>query len=286
MTVAGLVWAGISPLSAGEALSGEEEGEEGLPGNGTSQGDAFPGGSGDGSIKDYLYKVRNPDTAFVDDLYLDQREMQLLQRVLERLNRLCACVGDGNFSVLGFDEALGIARRQESIGVFSSEELAFIEMLHSRDARDYGFFGTKPVNALTHRIDPADIVKVPSSGNYLFKGDSLEKYGRIRAVLGEDVILTSGIRGIVKQLYLFLNKARRHGGNLSLASRSLAPPGYSYHAVGDFDIGQKGFGVHNFTERFTSTSVYRELIERGYIDNRYWRDNMLGVRYEPWHIKL
>ncbi|MCK5517135.1 MAG: D-alanyl-D-alanine carboxypeptidase family protein, partial [Desulfobulbaceae bacterium] len=75
-------------------------------------------------------------------------------------------------------------------------------------------------------------------------------------------------------------------GNLSLASRSLAPPGYSYHATGDFDVGQKGFGGGNFSEEFTTTPVFKRLARRGLVEYRYKRDNMLGVRYEPWHIKL
>ena len=90
----------------------------------------------------------------------------------------------------------------------------------------------------------------------------------------------------MKQFYLFLSKAMRFDGNLSLASRSLAPPGYSYHATGDFDVGQKGFGGGNFDESFITTSVFKELTKLGYVEYRYGRDNLLGVRYEPWHIKL
>jgi zinc D-Ala-D-Ala carboxypeptidase len=279
VAVANLLWGRIA--SAAETLFAMEDGA--LPNN-------LPGGeevsAAVNPIKDYLYKVRNPDLAFTDDVYLDTGEQQLLVAVLQRLERLCAHVGDGNFTTLSFDEALNIANRQVSVGQFSEQELAFMEMIYGRDAKDYGFYGARQVTSLTQRITSSATIKIPNSGNYLFKGESFEKYGKIRTALGEEVILTSGIRGIVKQFYLFLNKTHRHGGNLSLASRSLAPPGYSYHGIGDFDIGQKGFGKHNFTEQFESTQVYRFLTERGYIDNRYWRDNLLGVRYEPWHIKL
>ena len=85
---------------------------------------------------------------------------------------------------------------------------------------------------------------------------------------------------------LFLNKAYKSNGNLSVASRSLAPPGYSYHGVGDFDVGQVGFGADNFTARFTSTEVFKKLENLGYINLRYQKDNLLGVRFEPWHIKV
>jgi len=100
------------------------------------------------------------------------------------------------------------------------------------------------------------------------------------------VVLTSGVRSVIKQFMLFLTKAYHHDGNLSLASRSLAPPGYSYHGVGDFDVGQIGFGVDNFTARFVETDVFQRLADLGYIDLRYQQDNPWGVRFEPWHIKI
>ena len=45
-------------------------------------------------------------------------------------------------------------------------------------------------------------------------------------------------------------------------------------------------GADNFTLRFTTTRVYRKLKDLGYINIRYVEDNMLGVRFEPWHIKV
>ncbi len=83
-----------------------------------------------------------------------------------------------------------------------------------------------------------------------------------------------------------MGKAIETDGNLSQASRSLAPPGYSYHAVGDFDVGKVGFGLDNFTEAFSQTNEYHRMIDLGYIDIRYTKRNPFGVRHEPWHIKI
>ena len=240
----------------------------------------------DYSLKDYLTKIRNPDTPHPSDIVLDATDQLLLSDVVARLERLSDVIGYGNFAVLGFDDAIQFASAQQKVGSFSRNELDFLEMIYSRDASDYGFYGSKQVTRLTQTISTHDIEKIPSTGNYLFKGDAVKKYKQIKTILGEEAVLTSGIRGIVKQFYLFLHKARRHDGNLSLASRSLAPPGYSYHARGDFDIGQRGMGGANFSERFTGTSVFKKLTERGFVEYRYKRDNLLGVRYEPWHIKL
>jgi zinc D-Ala-D-Ala carboxypeptidase len=252
----------------------------------TGQGDQPGQRLDDAQLKDYLVKIRNPDAYHPDDIVLDAGQQQLLGEVMERLERLCLTVGNGNYTLLGFDEALAIARKNSSVGAFTRVELDFMEMIYSRDADDYGFYGSRQVVTLLQVIDDEETVKIPQTGNFLFKGQSLEKYERIKRDLGEEVILTSGIRGIVKQFHLFLGKARRHGGNLSLASRSLAPPGYSYHATGDFDIGQKGLGEGNFSEMFITTPVFKRLAEEGFVDYRYWRDNRFGVRYEPWHIKL
>ncbi len=71
-----------------------------------------------------------------------------------------------------------------------------------------------------------------------------------------------------------------------MVSRSLVPPGYSYHAAGDFDIGVAGAGRRNFTLALARTEEYQKLIELDYVEIRYPRNNPFGVRYEPWHIKV
>jgi len=237
-------------------------------------------------IKDYLMKVRNPDAIHREDIYLDPSQVQLLNDVVARFERLMTTIGHGNFSIVGFDEALYYAEQYSNIEPFTVQELEFLDMIFHREATDYGFYGKKQVTQLTQEIDRNEVVKIPDSGNFLFRGDAEVKYEKIKNTLGDEVLLTSGIRGLVKQFYLYLHKASRHDGNLSLASRSLAPPGYSYHATGDFDIGQVGLGEDNFSERFTDTPVFKKLAEQGYVEYRYQRDNLLGVRYEPWHVKL
>lgn len=237
-------------------------------------------------IKDYLTKIRNPDRFHHDDIILDDKGKQLLKAVVKRLSRLQGTVGHGNFCVFDFDTSIHAARRYPGIGEFTKEELDFLEETFFRDAKDYGFMGDKQIVRLTAGINERDFSKIPYTGNYLFKGESQRKYAELQKRIGKELILTSGIRGITKQFYLFLNKACAYNGNLSLASRSLAPPGYSFHATGDFDVGQRGFGGGNFSVKFTSTPVFHSLTSKGYVEYRYEKDNMLGVRYEPWHIKL
>jgi len=240
----------------------------------------------DRHIRDYLSKIRHPDRPNKNDIILDSGQFQLLQAVVEKFTLVQAIIGHGNFSILGFEDVLRISNQYSEIGKLTPRELEFLEMLYYRDAREYGFNGKKLIDTMTHAINKRDLQKTPYNGSYLFRGKSVEKFARVKKDLGEDLVLTSGIRGLTKQFFLFMHKSYRHGGNLSLASRSLAPPGYSYHATGDFDVGQKGFGSGNFTEKFTSTYVYKKLAIKGFVNCRYDRDNMLGVRYEPWHIKL
>lgn len=246
----------------------------------------WPAAEYDRNIKDYLDKMRNFDSPHHDDLLLGHGDRQLLKSSLARFNRLQRLVGHGNFHLLSFDEALIYAGNNAGVGSFTGQELNFLEKIFYDDARPYGFLGEKPVRNITDRIRIREVVKVRGTGNYLHRGEALQMYKKIRRELGKEVILTSGIRSVVKQFLLFLDKADQCNGNLSQASRSLAPPGYSFHSVGDFDVGQVGFGALNFTNRFAETDVFRKLVDLGYIKLRYNQDNLLGVRYEPWHIKV
>jgi len=240
----------------------------------------------DSHIKDYLHKMRNFNVHHQGDIRLDRRQFQLLKSCVNRFKRVQRTVGHGNFYLLSFDEAISVARNYSRVGRFTRAELDFLELIFYFDASNYGFFGKKPLKNITDRVKRREVVKIPYTGNYLYKGHPLQTYKEIMRGVGDGVVLTSGVRSVIKQFLLFLNKAYGNEGNLSLASRSLAPPGYSYHGISDFDVGQVGLGADNFTERFTSTTVYKKLNEQGYVRIRYPLDNLLGVRFEPWHIKV
>lgn len=238
------------------------------------------------TLDQYLAKIRNFDANHGTDIYLNETNAKLLLPTLARLERVQNFVGHANFNLLGFDEMLYFARNYATIGKFEPAELAFLDEIFNADATKYGFFGDKITNALTQRVNQKDVEKIAGSGHYLLKGDSLNHYRQIRQDVGTDLMLTSGIRNVVKQMHLFLAKTFQSDGNLSRASRSLAPPGYSYHGVGDFDVGKVGYGEQNFTADFSKTSEYQRLINLGYVDIRYTDTNLFGVRYEPWHIKV
>lgn len=233
-----------------------------------------------------LDKVRYFESEFHDDVYLPKEQRRTLLSVALRLGRAQKVVGHGNFNVLGFDEAIRFGRKYSKIGRFTKDELAFMEMIFETQATEYGFFGEKVSGNLTDRIAKKDIVKVPYSGHYLFAGDSLNYYDKLKKDVGKNIILTSGIRSNVKQMMLFLNKAVESEFNLSKASRSLAPPGHSFHGIGDFDVGRIGWGAKNFTDQFAQTREFKTMEDLGYVQIRYTSDNRLGVRYEPWHIKV
>lgn len=233
-----------------------------------------------------LEKVRLFENDFHDDVFLPADERRILLSVALRLGRVQKIVGHGNFNVLGFDEAIRFSKKYSKIGRFTEEELAFMEMIFETQASEYGFFGEKVSESLSDRIAKKDIVKVPYSGHYLFAGDSLNYYNKLTKDVGKNIILTSGIRSNVKQMMLFLNKAVESEFNLSKASRSLAPPGHSFHGIGDFDVGRIGWGAKNFTDQFAETREFKKMEDLGYVQIRYTSDNRLGVRYEPWHIKV
>ncbi|MDC0598791.1 M15 family metallopeptidase [Gammaproteobacteria bacterium] len=240
----------------------------------------------DAQVDSYLSKIRNFDADYANDIYLSESNRQLLAPTLARLERVQNYVGHGNYNLLGFDEMLFFARNYEAIGAFESAELNFLEEIFFADANNYGFFGEKVTQGLTNRFSSEAVEKISGSGHYLLKGESLNHYKQIHQDVGERLLLTSGVRNIVKQMHLFLAKAQQSQFNLSKASRSLAPPGHSFHGIGDFDVGKIGLGELNFTVDFSNTEEFRRMISLGYIDIRYTDSNRFGVRYEPWHIKI
>jgi len=212
-------------------------------------------------------------------------EQAMVDAVIERLNKVMAIVGFGNFNIISFDEVLKVSRNYSKVGEFTTEELAFIEELFYKDPKEFGFFGIRTCNDLTQPICKKDVYKVPKTGHYIFK-DYLPLYNRLVQDVGDTLILTSGVRSVSKQLSLFLSRVKRSNYDFCKASYSLAPPGYSYHSVGDFDVGKVGFGLANFSSRFAQTKEFKKLKQLPYVDIRYFEGNSDGVRYEPWHVKV
>lgn len=238
------------------------------------------------AVRDNLEKVEKFDQTFSQDIFLSADKNYIFETTLKRILRVKNIIGYANFNLLSFDDMLLYAHRYPKIGRFTKSELAFIDEVFFFDANEYGFYGNKVIKELTSKINKKETVKISGSGHYLFQGDALIKFNQLENDLGPNLILTSGVRSIVKQLQLFLSKLKTSEGNISLASRSLAPPGHSYHGIGDFDVGKKDFGKLNFTSKFAETKEYKRLIELKYIDLRYTKNNQVGVRYEPWHIKV
>jgi len=240
----------------------------------------------DQAIKDRLVKSQFFNRHFQDDVFLGAGELVLLKSSLTRLKRVQRLIGYANFCLVSFDDVLIYARSYSRVGRFTKAEIEFLEKIFYTPAKSYGFMGDKPIVTMTATMKPGKTQKISGTGNYLFRGKPVQMYKDIRKQVGKDAVLTSGIRGVSKQFLLFLNKVASSRGNLSMASRSLAPPGYSFHGISDFDVGKKGLGIDNFTEKFTQTRVYNQLSDLGYIKFRYDQKNDLGVRFEPWHVEV
>lgn len=226
------------------------------------------------------------DQNFRDDIYFTGERFEMIKRMARKFSQVQNFVGAGNFNLVGIDEFLRYTYYAGGIDRTTQAEKKFLEEIFYFDANKYGFTGDKVFKNLTDNLKKKHTVKIPYSGHYLRKGESYDLYQKVKKDVGETLILTSGVRAIAKQFHLFLSKSLETGGNLSKASRSLAPPGYSFHGRGDFDVGKIGHGLRNFTDDFASTDEYKRLIDLGYVNIRYTQSNLLGVRFEPWHIKV
>jgi len=220
------------------------------------------------------------------DAFIEEKYIQEFISVREKLKLVQRHIGYGNFNILGFDDMLKIVKSSSNINDFTKEELSFFEFLFYYNPSYHGFFGERISQNITETINKNDVVKIPHTGHYLFKGEAENTYSKMCEDIGSSLTLTSGVRSIVKQTKLFLDKLDSVDGNLSIASKSLAPPAYTYHTISDFDVGKKGFGYANFTSRFALTQEFIKMRKLKYIDMRYTINNKDGVRYEPWHVKI
>lgn len=246
------------------------QGQESAPGNGLDD--------------DYRLKMEKFYEPHSDDISVMGKELSLLESCWLKLKQVSDQVGYGNFHVLGFDAFRKLCAQNRSIGALAADELAFIEEIFYRDAHVYGFFGERVFKDITCEIAVNDTVQL-DNGQFLYQGTPVKLYEKLSTHIGSSLVMTSGIRSVAKQLHLFMDKALVNRGNLSLASRAIAPPGYSFHGCGDFDIGRSGWGARNFTREFESTFEFKELYRLGYVKLRYPYGNRLGVRYEPWHVE-
>ncbi|MDD4856104.1 MAG: D-alanyl-D-alanine carboxypeptidase family protein [Sulfuricurvum sp.] len=208
----------------------------------------------------------------------------LVSSLLKKLIIVQNQVGYVQFNILSFDDLLKMASQCKS--PLQPSEIDFIESIFYGDPRKYGFYGERTVPELTVVTPQKDVIYMDKTGHFLMKGAATEKFAQLKHLIGPDLVLTSGVRAPVKQLYLFLKKMDNSGGDLRLTSTSIAPPGFTFHSVGDFDIGKAGYGQFNFTEKFQETDVFKKLYDGGYITIRYTSNNPYGVRFEPWHIKV
>jgi len=64
------------------------------------------------------------------------------------------------------------------------------------------------------------------------------------------------------------------------------PPEHSFHGIGDFEVSKVEYGARQFTADSSCARQFRKLGDLGYLDICYLEQNLLGVRCEPWHIKV
>lgn len=219
-------------------------------------------------------------------VWIKERQIGTFLSTCEKIEKVKRIVGYGNFNILSFDHLLIYAARYSQVGAFSKKEKDLMEEMFYEDPRKYGFYGKRTAPSITTTIAEKEVVKIPHTGHYLFKGHSQKYFDRVINDVGSSLVLTSGVRSVVKQMNLYFNKIKSTRGNISLASRSLAPPAFSYHSIGDFDVGKKGWGHKNFTASFARTEEFWKLRRLPYISIRYTLGNKDGVRFEPWHVEI
>ena len=205
-----------------------------------------------------------------------------LRALAMRLESVQRVIGQGRFNLVSFADVRAAAKRTPQGALTAVEESTCSELFHL-DARRIGFLGARVVRDMNYALPQAQLVRV-GGGQHLFPAANA-LFDRARVAVSPQLIVTSGARGVPKQMLVFLRSALR-AGIIARHVHTVAPPGYSYHAVGDMDVGDRALGGANFTEAFANSSTYRKLIALPYVRLRYPRNNALGVSFEPWHLQV
>jgi D-alanyl-D-alanine carboxypeptidase len=259
------------PLSRRSLLSRSLAAAAGLAAAGVHDVAAIPGAAGIGG-----QAMAAPAIA-----PLPEWPLARLRALARRLEAVQGVIGHGRFNLVSFDDVRAAAPRTAA-GALTAAETAEFEALLALDARRIGFLGKRVVTQLSYRL-PANLVDVGRGQHVFAEANAL--FVRARAAVGEQLIVTSGARGIPKQMLVFIGSALR-AGLVARRVHSVAPPGYSYHAVGDIDVGDRRLGGTNFTEAFAQSETYRKLAALPYIRFRYPPGNPFGVQFEPWHLEV
>jgi D-alanyl-D-alanine carboxypeptidase len=245
---------------------------------------AFELNAGQGPLDaDYFSRMIAADQPYDGDRYLEPSELAFARKVIDRLRAVEAHVGHGRFNTLGFEKVFKVASDLPSAR-FSVPQIRFMRALFGRSNTFFDYRGARVSEEFLAHHNPEDLVHYPEDGDYLIDGEPSRRFDALKQKLGNSLTLMSGYRGHPKQMLLYLDKVVASDGNLSLASRNRAPAGYSYHFSGDFDIGDRRFGDANFSRQFLKSPVYQATLQSDEWAQRYPHHNVLGVRFEPWHI--
>lgn len=212
--------------------------------------------------------------------------MPTLSSLAERLHRLRSLVGFARFNLIGLDEGLTLARNYPRVGEFSAAELKLLDEFFAADPVHWGFHGSRVTSDISREIPQNEVVKIRGSGHYLYRGEAQSLFKRLRRDIGTQLHLASGVRNVLKQAQLFCDKLIACEGDFRQTTRWVAPPGHSFHAAGDFDLGLPELGSGNLTEAFADTDAFHKLSRLNYAELRYPRENPYGVAFEPWHIRV
>lgn len=219
------------------------------------------------------------DKELVKSIQNEKESLIHYKEILKKLVQAKRQVGFTDFNIISFEELL------KEVYLTHKEKTVFEELFYT-DATTFGFHDMRISALLNEKISKREVVKIPRTGHYLYRGKPHTTYNKIQKDLHGSIVLTSGVRSNVKQTYLFLNKLLACGGDFNETSKSVAPPGHSFHLAGDFDIGKQGFGMKNFSTALIKTDAYQELLELNYIKLRYGQKSSSSVKYEPWHLKI
>lgn len=221
----------------------------------------------------------------VKDYILTKPELISLKSLDKKIGVVFRHIGYKKSNIINYYDFIKELNASKGLTPLTKNEKEIFDKIYYMDAKEFGFKGARVSSSYKKFIKKEDLIDV-GSGHYLYRGKSYRLYEQISRDTNDTIMITSGFRNVLKQFYIFTMRVIKLKGDMTKAKDLIAPPAYSYHYHGDFDIGVVGMGIDNFTSKIIEYKEYQKLIDLGTISIRYTKYNKIGVKYEPWHIKI
>ncbi|HID98410.1 MAG TPA: hypothetical protein EYP57_09545, partial [Thermodesulfobacteriaceae bacterium] len=240
-----------------------------------------------------IHKTPDPDMGLEDDVWATPSQTLMIYSCLDKLNRVQRLTGFGKFNYICMKKTLLLAWQRRKTGrfkgsepettiPFTTKEKDFMRSFFGLDAANYGFYGKRVVCDMEYSIRPDELQYM--GGHYIRKGPAMDRFRKIKDQVERhpalvnlisdpvknslDMVITSGIRNIPKQMRLFFNKAVKLQG---------IPPQKYFYTI-DYEKAEKQrVSINRIKDEFDALKKDISILQKNHVPYNLLKDT--GIEF-------